>query len=207
MSVTVSVNTRALEKSLDELGRGQLAFATSRGINKTLTEVQSAVVNHAKSSLTIRRERFLRMSYKITKFSKKRDLSAQLRLSQVGSRDTTNIFRRLETGETKRPTQGQNLAIPTRAVRVSKAGIITNRNRPKNIKNGFKAELGAGKEAIMQKYGSKKNPQVRVMYILRPSVRMPKRLDFDVLAPRMFNQNIDNNINNALADAIRTAGL
>jgi hypothetical protein len=205
--LSITIGTKQIEKGLDDLAKSQLKYATSRAVNASLRDAQSAMVGQAKSALTIRNERFLKMSYKITKFSNKIDLSATLALSSVGNRDTTNIFQRLEEGDTKTGTRGGRVAIPTKNVKTSAKGIITKANRPKALKNSFKAELFGNTEGIYQKFGTKKNPKLKVMYVLKNSVRIPDKLEFNTITPAEFNRTFDAHFDNELSKAIATAKL
>lgn len=204
--ISITVDTNTIEKGLDDLARSQLPFATSKAINEALKDAQQAVITDAKTKMTIRRERFLRQSYKITKFAKKNDLTAQLKLSDVGGKDTSNIFQRHEEGTDKTAKNGGNLAIPTRAVRTNKAGLVQKGQRPRNLKNSFKSDID-GKPIIAQRTGSKKNPKVTVKWLLRPLIRIKKRLDFDTIAPQTFNTNWNRHISAELDKAIASAQL
>lgn len=205
--ISLSVNTKELEKSLNELAQSQLPYATSKAINASLIDAQTAMIGQAKSALTIRNDRFLKQSYKITKFAKKIDLSATLALSNVGSRDTANIFGRLEDGEQKNGFRGGMIAIPSKNVKTSSKGIITKANRPRALKNSFKGEVFGHVEGIFQRYGTTKRPKVRLMYTLKPSVRVPDRLEFNTVTPATFSKVIDGHMNTELANAIATAKL
>lgn len=205
--LTVQINTRDIEKGLNDLAKSQLPFATSKAINASLRDAQSAMVGQAKSALTIRNARFLKLSYKITKFSNKIDLSATLALSNVGSRDTMNIFGRLEEGDTKTGKGGGNVAIPTRNVKTSAKGIITSANRPRNLKKSFKANVFGNTEGIFQTAGTKKKPKLKLMYTLKPSVRIPDKLDFNTVTPKAFNATFDGHMNTELTKAIASAKL
>lgn len=205
--LSITIDTKGIEKGLDELGKAQLKYATSKAINASLKDAQAAMVTQAKTAVTIRNERFLKMSYKITKFSSKIDLSATLALSDVGGRDTSNIFGRLEDGDTKTGKAGGNVAIPSRKVKTSAKGIITKGNRPRALKNSFKGQVFNGTEGVFQRYGTKKNPKIRLMYTLKPSVRIPDRLDFNTVTPKAFNDHFDNHMQRELANAIASAKL
>ena len=199
MNLTVKFDTTQIEKALGEL-KSELPYATSVAINNTLVDVQTANINHMRDVFTIRREAFLKRSVKITRFAKKTDLTGTIEIADVGGKRTADIFTKFERGGTKTATQGRNVAIPSSQVKPSKSGIIPKSRRPANLPRSFKIEEG-NTSYIFQRT----RKEVRLMYTLKPSVRIPDRMNFVDVGVQTINRVANTNMEKGIERALKSS--
>lgn len=125
--IQVKVNADLVNRRLTDLEQKQLPFATARALTWLAMDVQKEERRELPRRFTIRNT-WVAKGIRI-KPAKKTRLVAE-----VYSRD--DFMERQEEGGTKRPKQGQHLAVPVDARR-NKRGIITKANRPTSIKMLF----------------------------------------------------------------------
>lgn len=202
--VTVNFNSRSVEKALGELSN-QAPFALQKAINDTLVDVQKGQISHINDVFTIRRQRFLKNSIKI-KFAKKTDLVGFVRIADVGSTSSADIFNKFETGGAKK-ARGQHIAIPMSNVKASKSGVITKSNRPSALKNSFMMETSSGNKFIVQSKRKKGKDELKFMYTLKQTVRIDNRLRFVDTGLQIVKSRASINLNIAMERAVRTAKL
>jgi hypothetical protein len=115
----------------------------------------------------VRNSNFIRWALR-TKFSTKEDLRVEIYDNTTDQRAHLQMHAK---GGTKMPRQ-TNLAIPTKAVRVSGRGI-TPSQKPRALAN--KVVKG---NLIFQQVGRGKQKKLRLMYTLHPSAKQPKDVPF-----------------------------
>lgn len=206
MNVNVKIDSRALEKSLGEF-KGQMPFILMKTINDTMIDAQKSVISRANDVFTIRRQQFLKQSMKITKFAKKDDLTGVFEVADIGNSKTADVFEKFQVGGNKRPFRSSNVAIPTTFIKPTASRVISKTKKPSLLKNSFRGKTKSGADAIYQRKGKGKKETVRVAYVLKPSVRIDKRLRFNETGLATINRQFNINADRAISKALSTAKL
>jgi len=137
MNVTVDVRTTELSNWARYAQAELIPRATYLAINRTAEEFQTAQRAHMADVFKIRRPQFLKMSVKIKPFARKDSPSATVKIDSPGGR--SDIFAKFEDMTIKGPFRGTSIAVPTRHVPRTGAGIIKKAWRPKSLLGGGKA--------------------------------------------------------------------
>lgn len=203
--IRVAVDTKDLEKALGTL-KTEIPYALSRGINDTLLSIQKEQIQTINDRFTVRRQAFVKRSVKITKFSKKQDLDGEISIADIGGKSTKDILSKFETGKDKRSRTGGKVAVPSEFIRPDRGRVVTKSKRPSQLKNTFKVTKGET-SLLFQRKGKGKNRTVHLAYILKPSVKIDRRLGFVDVAVRVFNTSFQTHVNKRLEEGITKARL
>lgn len=197
----------------------QLPFAISTAINETLKDVQTRERARILTRFTIRRRPFAERAVKIKPFSTKRTLAGVVKIEPPGGPSRADIFAKFERGGTKRPRDGQHIAVPIDARR-TKSGVVSKTQRPKafrfvrrTTRRGKVQARGErrtfiitnGSPGIYQRVGRGRSSRIRLLYAFERSVRIDRRLHFVETARRTVRERYARNFHEALLRAIRTA--
>ena len=212
LNLRVTIDLKDTIASLTALEQRQLPFAASKAINDLGLAFQKAERERIARVFTLRRPDFI-----LREGVKRLGPAATKTNPSVtfGVSDRADFLRRFETGEPKRPTQSQHLAVPQQ-VRRNQRDIITKGNRPRALIQRLGAKKGAGQvfvlrekkgrlgPGVFQKTGKQGKGQLKFLYGLEPVVKTPEILGFVDTArqvttqwPRLFDE--------SLAFAVRTA--
>lgn len=191
----------------------QMPFIIAETINGLMLDAQKEVVRGIHARFKVREAGLIRRTVKIRKFAKKRDLSTDFALDGKGA----DILAKFEEGGTKRPVEGANLAIP-QDVKANRAGLIIHRNRPRALIDARKAFLIRTPRGgvILERYGRKTSKKrrrtdggsgrkTRILYLLRPRVKIDDRLEFIDTVTKTFTIRFDRQFDLAFTRAMRTA--
>lgn len=152
-------------RSLDDLKRRQIPFATALALTRTAQHAQREVVRTLPERFTIRSP-FIARGVRVQPATKASQEAAVYWRGPTGSRFGETLARH-ETGGTKRPAN-RYLALP-RAVKRGAGGRIPKGQRPATVlkrKRVYTQELASGAKAIYQR-GPKGSPP-RLLYFLTP---------------------------------------
>lgn len=200
MQITSNINS--VKKYINNVPN-QLNYGISTGLNKTAEHMRESEISAAKNIFTIRGTWWKPKSafgFNV-KYAKKGNLTAEV----YTRADWLDLH---ATGGIKTP-KGSNLALPSIDVKRNKKDIITQSNRPKNIKGAFKINVttktGKKVSAIAKKVGRGKNKRIVIMYWLEKSAKIKKAYDFFAIGKKVFDRNIKKDIILGIAQAFRTA--
>lgn len=188
----VKDNIKDATRWLNQIQRQQIPYASSRALNDTAIDAQSAVIRAIPHVFNNRKRWWLKQQptgIKV-KFSNKRDL--------VASVFTRAYFAFMqEKGGIKTPFRGKNLAIPTALV-------------PKKYRNSSgakdmiseKSNVFATPRGVFKRVGKKK---VALMWSLSPFARIKKRFGFEMIVEKIVRRRFKRNFEVRLKQAIATA--
>ena len=194
MKIGITSNILDVMASLKRVEK-QIPFAQSRALNDTAFQIRQQIVQHTyPDSFTVRNSRFINAVLRV-ETANKTNLNARV-YDKLGR----DYLERQAKGGIKIP-KGSNLAIPgVRNVARTAGGAIRKADRPRSLinkKNVFKTD-----KAILQR---QKGQPLKVLYILEPSAKIPKRFPFYEDASRVANTKFKTNYQSALRNAMRTA--
>jgi hypothetical protein len=215
MSVTIRLDTKALEAKLSALQKDQLPFALSLAINNTFLDFQKAERAHFAQVFTERRKDFLEKQgvKRIGPAATKRNLSIT-----AGIDPKADFLVKFEGGTPKTPLSGRNLAIPV-DVKRNKADIVTRGNRPRAIIQRLGNKTGAGsvfviqpgqatrlnvRPGVYQRTGAK-GQKVKLLYAFAPQVKTPRVLAFAQTFKATVDARFQINFSEAMKRAVATA--
>lgn len=198
MQAAISLNPKA-PREMQQIGRKfkrlsrQLPFATSLAVNDTAFDIRHSTVKLFNSSFQIRNKRFASTAFRVQR-GNKRNLTAR-----VYDRLGRDWLKRQAKGGTKK-ARGRSLLVPIEA---KKTGRGT--RPPRSYKNSFIGTV-RGKKGVFQRYG-RKGSKLRLLFLLKPSVKVPQRFDFYPNAKRVARRNFPHNYAKAWRRAVATARL
>jgi hypothetical protein len=200
-----------VQRQLTALERVQLPFATSLALNNLAKKAQENIRAHYRTVFTLRRPEFIeKQGVKITRFSTKRDLSAELGIDRKA-----DFLTKFQTGG-ERPVRGRHIAIPVQAKR-NKRDIITAGQRPRSLIDRLGKRKGAGgvfvvKDAragrtpgVYQRTGRRGRQGVRLLFALEDRAQIPASLQFLQIGQRTAEQSWATLFEQALQQALRSA--
>lgn len=200
---------KTFKREMEAAGR-QVYFATSRALNLTALDFQAEERRHIRRTFTLRRASFIeKQGVKIKGgFATKRRLHVT-----IGVDDKASFLTKFEDQTAKRASSGHHVAIPQN-VRRNKRDIVTRGNRPSALRGKPKVFKVGDKRGprtahlepgLYQRMGGKRNPTVRLLYLLRGQVRIRPVLYYKRNALSTVQQRFDKHFPRELANALRTA--
>lgn len=189
----------------------QMRFAVAKALTATAVEVQQEVRKNMADRFTLRRQ-WIVQGIRVDKATKE-NLTAT-----IYSKDA--FMGRQEVGGTKTPKYDQHLAIPMRAVRRYKSGMINPADLPSNLGQASFTVKRGGKEAARRGAGGsvfklvskgrtflcrRRNGQVELLYMLIPKADVKKRLGLAEDAQKIAKARFGINLRDAMEYAMRTA--
>jgi len=201
MQISVKSNISAVTKALDAFGKRQIPFATSLALNDAAFAVRKEIVERTyPDSFTVRNKRFAGAMFRVGKASK-RNLTATV--SDVLGRDYMTMQ---AEGGIKRP-RGRNIAIPSRQIKRTATGKVPMAKQPRNVLGGkgYRTTLRSGQPVIAENVGRGAAKRQRVLYLLEPTARIPKRFPFYERGRKVAQTSFARAFNKRFAQARRTA--
>jgi hypothetical protein len=192
----IKIDTTEIEKKAADLGASldQLPFIMSLALNKAAFAARKELVGHTwPNSIVERNKSFINAALRV-RTSTKNDLSVEI----FDYLDRAQLLRHAKGG-TKTP-RGSQLAIPSRNVRIGSRGVV-NSQRPRNLDPG---KSFVRNNRIYQVVGRGKARHVKLMYFLKPSVRVPKDVPFVEDFNAVIRKEILNNLPQAVIRAMTT---
>jgi len=218
---TIETNAAEVAGLLGRLFRDQVPFALSVAINDTAKAAQEVQRRHQRQVFDVRNTRFVDSGVKLKPFATKRRPEAALRVEPLGGRERASILTRHEDQREKRAREGRNVAVPSPYL----AGRRRRRGVPVKLRPGalglqpvtptmargqertFRVNLSAGPLSglILQRTGRGKRSRTRVLYFLRPLVRIRPELDFVPNIRNTVDREFQGFMARAFDHAVRTA--
>ena len=196
--IPVSSNAVEVSRAMRFLFRDQMRFAASLALNLTAKGIQAEEREGLKERFTIRRA-YVLQGIKISKFSTKRNLEAHIEVDP-----SRGFLFKFEEGGITRP-RGRSFAVPTKAAKRTKTGVLRRAQRPKALElkfhgRGSKAEVFKGKRrtflirradgsgAIFQRVGRKRSGDLRHLFSFTPEAQIDPDLQFELTARTVFQE-------------------
>ena len=209
-SVQLKVNLDPVKQSLDGL-KADMPWVLQNTINNLLKGAQQKQFETMRKNFTIRNETFMKYSVRL-QFASRQSEKGRIFIADIGGKQTSNIWTKFEGGGTKTPTKGKYVAVPTKDAWGNRNRPIPQRNKPRNLDRSFVVKKGTstfiatrkGRKAKLD--GSGNDANVKLMFYLTPSVRIPDRLNFYSTIIPYINQNFDNVMQDALQYSIKKRG-
>ena len=201
MQISVKSNISAVTEALDAFGKRQIPFATSLALNDAAFALRKEIVERTyPDSFTVRNKRFAGAMFRVGKASK-RNLTATV--SDVLGRDYMAMQ---AEGGIKRP-RGRNIAIPSRQIKRTATGKVPMAKQPRNVLGGkgYRTTLRSGQPVIAENVGRGAAKRQRVLYLLEPTARIPKRFPFYERGRKVAQTSFARAFNKRFAQARRTA--
>jgi hypothetical protein len=228
----ITLDVTEFRSTLDAVAQRQLPFAAVKGMNTLMTTFQAAQREFDAETFTLRRSEWIDRSVKITQFATKQNPVGVVGIHPPGGDARADILGKFEEGGVKQSTGVHGLvAIPIQVKR-SKAGIIPDSLRPKNLhltgarggmlgkgnQRTFIVQLANGDRAIFQRISTRSrdkrrlgrrllglDPNVLLLYYLKPSVPIPAELHFHDHAAMVTKDQWERIFNESWASALATA--
>ena len=205
MQINIRSNYKRLSRSLDQVGRKQLPFAFAKTLNETMKAVEKYTVARTYPRAFDVRDRAFFRAAMFTGSAIKRATKTKLRVSARDRFDRGNLQLHA-TGGTKRARSGR-IAIPSRFTKATRgARGVRKALRPRAVVNTPKGfiDRDGPRDAIYQRYG-RGGKQVRLLYVLHRSAKIPKRFRFyedaeritRSVSPKLFRRNFSQAIKTA----------
>jgi len=206
----IKANFDPIIKSIDGL-KADMPWVIQNTINNTLKGAQQAQYETMRKNFTIRNETFLKYSVRL-QFANKQTQMGRIFIGDIGGKQTSNIWNKFEGGGTKTPTRGKNVAVPTEQAWGNKNRPLPQRNKPRNLNRSFVIKKGTstfiatrkGKRSRLD--GSGNDANVKLMFYLTPSVRIPDKLHFYSTIIPYINANAGRFANDALQYSMKKRG-
>ena len=206
----IKANFDPIIKSIDGL-KADMPWVIQNTINNTLKGAQQAQYETMRKNFTIRNETFLKYSERL-QFANKQTQMGRIFIGDIGGKQTSNIWNKFEGGGTKIPTRGKNVAVPTEQAWGNKNRPLPQRNKPRNLNRSFVIKKGTstfiatrkGKRSRLD--GSGNDANVKLMFYLTPSVRIPDKLHFYSTIIPYINANAGRFADDALQYSMKKRG-
>ena len=206
----IKANFEPIIDSIDGL-KADMPWVIQNTINNLLKGAQQAQYETMRKNFTIRNETFLKYSVRL-QFAQRNNPTGRIFIADLGGKKTSDIWNKFEGGGTKVPTKGKNIAVPTQDAWGNRNRPLLQRNKPRNLARSFVVKKGSntfilarkGKRAKLD--GSGRDANIKLMYVLERSVRIPDRLNFYSTIIPYINQNAVSVADDALRYSIKKRG-
>lgn len=199
-----------VKKSLDGI-KADMPWVIQNSINNLLKGAQEEQYKTMRQNFTIRNEAFLKFSVRL-QFAARNTNFGSIFIADLGGKKTSDIWNRFEGGGTKTPTKGKNIAIPTDDAWGNRNRPLPKRNKPRNLARSFVIKKG-NTTLILARKGKKRkldgagnDANIKVMYTLKPGVRIPDRLHFYATLIPYVRNNAQRFMNDSLQYSIKQRG-
>ena len=190
-SIDISHNIKDVKKTLTRLQRKQIPFAAAKALTETARDAQRAVTKQIPQKI----DRPTRFTMNAIGFNRanKRTLT-----SEVFVKPIQNKYLKYPIDGGVRTVGGTGTGVPTKNKKLNQFGNIPGRKGGLvKGKNQFIATIGSI-SGVWQRFGGKKNPQVKLVVAFEKQVHYKKRLPFYKIAahtaanqfPKRFHQSI-----------------
>ena len=210
MSINVTSNVSAVTKAIDAFGKNQMPFAMAQTLNDAAFAVRKDTIERVwPRSVKVRNPAFLKavmMPIRGDNRATKRNLRSIVQNYPTGDRNR-DYLQKLTEGYIKVPSNGNNIAIPAKDLRMRARGGVTATNRPRNLLSKpkvFRNKLPNGQEFIARRVGKSRYP-LQMLYLLEPSGRIKKQFDFYDEAEKTARREVARNFQKRFAAAKRSA--
>lgn len=226
VTLAIDVDISQYNNWLTGLAEDQLPFAMSKMLNALATDVQVAERAQMHAIFHVNRDQWVDRNVKISHFAKKTELWAEIGIVSPGGGDRSDILGKFEDQTTKAPTQGgKSIVIPTTETKRTKAGVVSNTIRPRNLhfvqaknqggqytvyvgdKHTVLLQRPDGSGLIIQNTGThvKGAADGTVLYTLKPSVTIKPDLHFQSIGEQIVDRMSAQRWGEAAELALRTA--
>lgn len=208
--IKIVADFKPIMNSMEGL-KADMPWVIQNTINNTLKGAQEAQLGTMRRNFTIRNEAFLKFSVRL-QFAQRNNPIGRIFIADIGGKKTSDIWNKFEGGGVKTPTRGKNIAIPTEQAWGNRKRVLPQRNKPRNLDRSFLIKKGTttfiatrkGKRARLD--GSGRDANVKLMFQLSPSVRIPDKLNFYSTVIPYINDNWSRFATDALQYSMKKRG-
>lgn len=211
MAVTITLRDYdTVKKSLDGL-RADMPWVIQNSINNILKGAQQEQYATMRKNFTIRNEAFLKFSVRL-QFATRTSGFGRIFIADIGGKKTSDIWNRFEGGAIKTPTKGKNIAIPSDSAWGNRNRPLLQRNKPRNLARSFVVKKGGNTFILTRKGrnvkldGSGRDANVKLMYTLKPNVRIPDKLHFYATLIPYVRDNYTQFVDDSLKFSLKSRG-
>lgn len=218
MQISVTHDVERAARQLDQLGLGQLRFATARALTMTAADAQKQVRAEMPGKFTIRRpwvlqgvrtERATKQNLTAWVYHKDAYMPRQetggIKRGKPGGGNFSSSDLPVTAGRRVRSASGR-VAVPTQQVLRGKSDIIRKSDLPKGLgPKAFVIDKGDGTQLLARRFAKGKRAGLRVLYVLKPQTYVKPRWGFAQTVERVARARFYTNLETALAQAIQTS--
>lgn len=185
-TVTINIDANEVLGVLANIP-GSARYKLQQLINNSLVDAQRMQYGKMRNQFTIRNEAFLKNSVRIQFAKREVDadrMEGSIYIANLGGKNTSDIWTGFEAGSIKKSKSGGKVAIPTDNAWPNRNRVKPVRNKPRNLKNSFISREG-NKTFVFERKGKKskkdttgRDKNVKLMYVLKDSAKLPRRLYF-----------------------------
>jgi len=208
--ISIHINTSAVQQGLAGL-RADMKWVQQNTVNDLLKGAQEAQYNTMRKNFTIRNNAFLKYSVRIN-FASRTSPMGTLYIGDLGGKNTSNIWNKFEGGGTKTPKTSKNVSVPSTEAWGNRGRQLSAKNKPRALPRSFVIKSG-GQQYIFNRVGrrskktsSGRDNNIKMMYTLKDSVKIPDRLNFYSTVIPYIEQNYMQVTNKLLEVSIRKRG-
>ncbi|MDT3382514.1 hypothetical protein RNI52_34630 [Labrys neptuniae] len=176
-----------------EVARQQLPFAIATAMNQSAFATRSELIQDWPKHVTAKNPSFVGWAFGVRKATKT-NLSIEINDERAGGR---TLLKGLADGG-QHTSQGR-LAVPVAGQRRGARGIVPSQ-RPRALKQAFKKG-----DVIYEVVGKGKRKRLRLAYVLKPSVVVPKRVPFRQVFEDTMRREMAQRVPVAMLQAMKTA--
>ncbi len=207
--LTIDVKAAPFTKQIGRHAK-QVPFAAAVALNRTANKFQDAARKRLGRKFELRRRTFLERG--VAKISRS-DRANKRRLSvRIHVDPRVSFLEKFEKGRRKVP-RGAHLAIPSREVPRTAAGVVRRNLRPSALQLHRQGQSVKGQRrtflvpgvGVFQRFGRKGNTSVRLLFSFKSSAPTPRTLGFELTARRTVRDEYDRQFIVAWNQAIRTS--
>lgn len=193
----ITLNTADVDRVIEntQAAVDQVPYALALALNQAAFNTRNLLVQEWPGKVNVRNQGFIRYALRRVNATKQ-----NLRV-EIFDQSGKAFMERLDTGGTH-AARGSNLAIPTSNVRIGARGVRENQ-KPRTLPNSFVSSKN-GTTGIYQVVGKGKNKRAKLMYLLKPSVRVPKKISFHQDFVISMTNEVRTSFPAAMAKAMRT---
>jgi hypothetical protein len=196
-SIDISHNIKDVQKQLTRLQRKQIPFAAAKALTDTAWDAQRAVTRQIPQKLD-RPTKFTRGAIGVKRATKRK------LISEVFVKPVQAEYLKWQIDGGVRRISGVGTGVPTKNKKLNKFGNIPGRKSGLiKGKNQFIATM-RGVTGVWQRFGGKRNPQVKLIVAFEKTVRYEKRLLFYKIVLSVVNSKFAKNFDKSIRLALAT---
>jgi hypothetical protein len=210
MTIQIKINTTQVEKGLNGI-RSDFPWVIQNTVNDLLKMAQEAQYTHMRQAFTIRNESFLKNSVRITQFARRNNPTGVLAITDLGGKNTSQIWERFEGGGTKTP-RGRFVSIPSNEAWSNRGRQLPANRRPNNLQRSFVIRKNGTPYIFVRRgRGSRgrtqgNDPNIAMFYTLKSGVRIPDKLRFYDTTIPVVERNFQSKLDQLLGVSLKKRG-
>ena len=210
-SIQIKIDMTDVEKGINGM-RSDIPWVIQNTINDLLKIAQQEQYKTMQQNFTIRNKAFLKYSVRITQFAKRNSSTGILGIADMPGKRTSNIWTQFEGGGIKTPTN-KNLSVPSSNAWGNRNRTLPQNNRPRNLTRSFVIRKNNTPYIFIRRGKNSRSrtenfdPNIKMMYTLKPGVRIPDKLNFYSTTIPAVKQNYQPVINKLVGVSLKKRGV